>query len=529
MLHEASDESPFVLATLPPSQRQLRAAIGIVVVLFIAFIVTAPLANTQLPRVDAFIPVNETVILINDLIISALLFSQYSILRRRALLMLASGYLFTALLIIPHALTFPGVFAPTGLLGAGLETTVWLYIFGHLASPIAVIVYALVKEADTKASVGQRSPVLVISLSIAIVTGAVCGLTWAVIAADSILPQVFRDSIQMNQSIRLLVGCLIIALDVVALALLWRRRRSVLDLWLKVNCCVWLFEAVMTAILINARYSLGFYAGRAFGIVATFIVLLVLLSETTAVYAQLAQSVARQRRDRQARQIAMDAMAASIAHEINQPLAAMVTNANAAVRWLTRATPDLDRTLTSLNYIVDDGHRVKEVIAGIRSMFQKGAHGRVLLSANDLIREVLKMVDRDLRAQQVSVETELHNDLPQLLADRGQLQQVFLNLITNAIEAMGPITDRARVFRVRSDIYQESSQIVVAVEDTGTGIEIKDRDQIFEPFFTTKSTGTGIGLSICRMIIESHGGSLRASANKPYGTIFHVILPSSNL
>jgi signal transduction histidine kinase len=109
------------------------------------------------------------------------------------------------------------------------------------------------------------------------------------------------------------------------------------------------------------------------------------------------------------------------------------------------------------------------------------------------------------------------------------LQQVFLNLITNAIEAMGPITDRARVFRVRSDIFQESSQIVVAVEDTGTGIEIKDRDQIFEPFFTTKATGTGIGLSICRMIIESHGGSLRASANKPYGTIFHVILPSSNL
>jgi C4-dicarboxylate-specific signal transduction histidine kinase len=285
----------------------------------------------------------------------------------------------------------------------------------------------------------------------------------------------------------------------------------------------------MTAILINARYSLGFYAGRAFGIIATFIVLLVLLSETTAVYAQLAQSVARQRRDRQARQIAMDAMAASIAHEINQPLAAMVTNANAAVRWLTRATPDLDRTLTSLNYIVDDGHRVKEVIAGIRSMFQKGAHGRVLLSANDLIREVLKMVDGDLRAQQVSVETELRDDLPQLLADRGQLQQVFLNLITNAIEAMGPITDRARVFRVRSDIFQESSQIVVAVEDTGTGIEIKDRDQIFEPFFTTKATGTGIGLSICRMIIESHGGSLRASANKPYGTIFHVILPSSNL
>jgi signal transduction histidine kinase len=285
----------------------------------------------------------------------------------------------------------------------------------------------------------------------------------------------------------------------------------------------------MTAILINARYSLGFYVGRAFGIIATFIVLLVLLSETTAVYAQLARSVMRQRRDREARQIAMDAMAASIAHEINQPLAAMVTNANAAVRWLTKATPDLDRTLASLNHIVDDGHRVKEVIVGIRSMFQKGAHGRVLLSANDLVREVLKMVAGDLRAQRVSVETELGNGLPQLLADRGQLQQVFLNLITNAIEAMGSITDRARSLRVSSDISQESSDIVVTIEDSGAGIEVKDRDQIFEPFFTTKSTGTGIGLSICRMIVESHGGSLRASANRPYGTIFHVTFPGGDL
>jgi signal transduction histidine kinase len=139
------------------------------------------------------------------------------------------------------------------------------------------------------------------------------------------------------------------------------------------------------------------------------------------------------------------------------------------------------------------------------------------------------MVELDLRNHRVSVTTELRDGLPQLLADRGQLQQVFLNLIMNAIEAMGSVTDRARVLRVSSDIIQEPSGISVAVEDSGTGIKGEDKDLIFEPFFTTKSTGTGIGLSICRSIIESHGGSLRVSANKPYGTIFQVTLPTGDL
>ena len=135
------------------------------------------------------------------------------------------------------------------------------------------------------------------------------------------------------------------------------------------------------------------------------------------------------------------------------------------------------------------------------------------------------MVDIDLRTQRVSVSIELREGLPQLLADRGQLQQVFLNLIMNAIDAMRSVTDRVRLLRIRSDNGQESSSVLVTIEDSGAGIDRNDKDRIFEPFFTTKSTGTGIGLTICRSIIESHGGTLRASANKPYGTIFHVALP----
>jgi signal transduction histidine kinase len=323
-----------------------------------------------------------------------------------------------------------------------------------------------------------------------------------------------------------LVGGLVVSLIAAALALLWLRRSSVLDLWLMVMCCALLLEIAMAIMLVATRYSLGFYASRLSALLATILVLLVLLSETTILHANLARSVIRQRSEREARQAAMDVMAASIAHEINQPLAAIVANGAAGLRWLERAAPDFDEVRAALNRIVDDGHRANQVITSVRSMFKKDIHGRAWLSMNDLVREVLKMIELDLRIKGVSVATELREGLPRLLADRGQLRQVLLNLIMNAIEAMGSVTDRARVLRIRSDVIQGRRGVLLTIEDSGTGIDSKDKDRIFEPFFTTKSTGTGMGLTICQSIIESHGGSLQVSANKPYGTIFRVALSS---
>jgi signal transduction histidine kinase len=203
----------------------------------------------------------------------------------------------------------------------------------------------------------------------------------------------------------------------------------------------------------------------------------------------------------------------------------MVANANAALRWMANATPDLDEARGALARIVKDGERTNQIIGGIRSMFKKDIHGRVQLSVNDLVREVATMIEVDLRTQRISISLELSEGLPQLIADRGQLQQVFLNLCANAIEAMR-FVDRARLLRIRSDIIKGSSYIMVTIEDSGTGIDGKNGDRIFDPFFTTKSSGTGIGLTICRSIIEPHGGSLQVSSNHPYGTIFHVALPS---
>jgi C4-dicarboxylate-specific signal transduction histidine kinase len=296
-----------------------------------------------------------------------------------------------------------------------------------------------------------------------------------------------------------------------------------------VVCCAWLLETATATLFVSARFNLGWYAGRIFGIVATFVVLLALLSETLALYASLAQSIMRRRGDRHARQIAMDAMAAAIVHEIKQPLTAVLSNANAGRRWLKRATPDVNEAYSALDRIANSSQRMSEIVDGVRSMFKKGAHGQTMLDVNELVREALTMVDLDLRTQRISVTTDLDNNLPQLLGDRGQLQQVFLNLISNAIEAMSSVTDRPRDLLIRSALIQETSEVVVAVEDSGVGIEGGNSRQVFEPFFTTKSTGTGVGLTICRVILEAHGGSLQASPNKPYGAVFKIILPSGDL
>src|SRR6478752_4890685 len=457
VVHEALDQRQLLLASLPPSQLQNRLACGVVVTMLVLFVVTLRYVNVQLPRVDAFIPIHAITTLINDLITAILLFSMYSIVRRRGLLVLASAYLFTSLIVIPWALTFPALFSPTGLLGPGLQTTAWLYTSWHIGSPLILIVAVLLKDSDSELSESRRSPVAAVSLSVAFAIATVCGLTWVTIAGDRFLPRIVQpDGIHLNQILASSLSALIMVLAGGALALLWIKRRSVLDLWLMVVCCAWLLETATATLFVGARYQLGWYAGRSFGIAATFVVLLVLLSETLVLYASLARSIMRQRNERNARKIAMDAMAASIVHEINQPLGAMITNAETGLSLLKGPAPDLIEARSVFDDIVNDGRRMNEIVGGIRSMFKKGAHGQILLDVNELVRETITMIDLDLRTYGISVKTDLRNDVPQLLGDRGQLQQVFLNLISNAIEAMGSVTDRARNLQVRTHAVQGS-------------------------------------------------------------------------
>ena len=227
---------------------------------------------------------------------------------------------------------------------------------------------------------------------------------------------------------------------------------------------------------------------------------------------------------RNARVNQMVAMTGSIAHEINQPLSAIVANASAGLRWLERTTPDVDETRTVLQEIVDEGHRAGEIIKGIRAMFRADDKSRVSVDLNELLREVLVLTQDERRNWQIEVHTELDENLPSVTGDRVQLQHVLFNLMTNAIDAMESVTDRNRILRVKSN-PNGSAGVLITVEDSGIGIAPENINRIFSAFFTTKSHGMGLGLAICRSIVESHGGRLSASPNYPHGATFQIVLP----
>jgi PAS domain S-box-containing protein len=221
----------------------------------------------------------------------------------------------------------------------------------------------------------------------------------------------------------------------------------------------------------------------------------------------------------------MGELTSSITHEVNQPLAAVVTNGNAAVRWLAVDPPNLEEARECLRRIIRDGNRAGEVITRIRSLVRKSSPAKTRLDLNETIRQVLAIIDPEARRQRVLVRSELAADLPPVRGDRVQLQQVILNLMMNGIEAMKEVTDRPRELLIRSR-PDEANQLLVAVQDSGIGLDQQSVERVFEAFYTTKTDGMGMGLSISRSIIEAHGGRLWASANSGNGATFQFTLLS---
>ena len=245
---------------------------------------------------------------------------------------------------------------------------------------------------------------------------------------------------------------------------------------------------------------------------------------TEKMQAQDALQVAHADLARSAHVSRMGAMTASIAHEINQPLGAIVANAGAGLRWLARTPPDLGEARETFEQIVRDGRHAAEVIQGLRSMFKSEELVHVSIDLNQLIHEVLALVEGVLQRHWVVVRTELDGMLGPVTGNRVQLQQVLFNLVNNAIEAMESAPDRK--IRIKSEL-ESGGDVRVTVEDSGGGIDSKDIDKIFSTFFTTKLEGMGMGLSICRSIIESHGGRLWASPGHSRGAVFQFTLPGS--
>jgi PAS domain S-box-containing protein len=634
------------LLSLPPTRQQTWWVVAVAACQVTALTLVTPFAEIQLARINSFVPAFEGIIFVTDLVTSVLLFSQFAIYRPRALLILACGYLFSALMIISHALTFPGAFSPTGLLGAGDQTAPWIYWFWHLLFSLALLGYGLMRGEKSESGPAQTSSLAVIVRSVALVLALACGLILLATAGHDYLPVLFTERVGRGPFIHP-VAAITMLVCVSAFAILWFRQRSVLDQWLMIVALAAILELIVVVMFSPARFTLGFYAGRLFSLLTSTVVLVVLLAETARIYADVARSsegtirrlvdanilgvciwnsdgavisandeflrilqydrgdiatgrlrwtdltpvewrkkaedavaelrstetlqpvemeyfrndgsrvpvliggalfegggnegvafvldLTERKQSEQAlhelesnfarmnRVSMMGELAASLSHEITQPIASARNNARAALNFLDRQSPDFGEVREALGCVVGDADRAGDIIGRIRDQVRKAPPRKEYFDLNPAIGEVIELARSALVRNGVSAQTRLADELSAVHGDRVQLQQVVLNLVLNAVEAMGSVEAGRRELMISTE--RLPTGVLVAVRDSGPGINSAHLERVFDAFYTTKSGGTGMGLSICRSIVSVHGGRLWVEENKPRGAVFQFTLP----
>ncbi len=511
-----------VIAAMPITTQQRRMALSFIIFLLIVLAIAAPFARVQAARVDAFVPVVQSVMCVVDLITAGLLFAQYSILPGHGILAITSGYIFSGMFAFIQTLAFPGAYSATGLIGDGLNSAAWLFVVWHTAFPVAVIIYALSKDVNEPASQSGRSITVTIAITITCILAATAGLTWLTTAGSGYLPSLYVDLIQQTPLANH-VNIYLWLLSCAALLVLFVRRRTILELWLIVVLLAWWPNFAVAIFMTVVRFSIGWYIARCFTLVASSTLLFVLLSESMLLYARLAKADLLVRRERADRLLSVQAATAAMAHELRQPLTGITMQGTAGLNWLKRTPPDLEKVDACLNFIVGAGYRAEEIIASIRDLYRRTPDERTMIQVNDVIREVLNLLKHDLQGGEVSIIADYHENLPQIHADHTQIQQVILNLVRNAIDAMRNSPNKRQLRLITG--FDGDSAVSLYIQDSGSGIAALDRDRIFDPFFTTKPTGMGLGLSICRTMVEDHGGKLRLIKTGAHGSSFEVVFP----
>jgi signal transduction histidine kinase len=538
--------------------RELRLCLALMGISAVVFVICVPYVRVPQQPSPAFVAVYNAVSILNDFTTSIILFGQFNILRSRALLVLASGYLFASLISVVQLLTFPGMFTAAGLLGAGPQTALWLCIFWHGGFPLAVIFYALFHGSSREVVLPPR---IAIASALTAVIGAVLACwfaaTWGAENARLLPPLLDGTGFTPWQRVVNLTD-IILALGAFVL-LSARPRHRLLNLWLMVVMGYWLCDITLSSYLNSGRYDLGFYAGRIYGALAASFVLAVLVLENSRLYRRLAVAASRLKEratellranetlqseiayrkraeeglrraqaelSRVSRMTALGELTSSLAHEVNHPIGAIMMNAETCLRWLSHEVPNVERARTIASMIVKDGTRASETVARMQQIFDKGAPLRESVDVNDVIREMIVLLRGEAARYDVSIRTELMETLSQVAGDRVQLKQVLMNLMVNGIEAMND-GDGTRELTIKSQRV-ENGQITVSVSDTGVGLPPLPVNQIFNAFFTTKPHSIGIGLSISRTITEEHGGQLWAANNSSRGASFHLTLPTED-
>jgi signal transduction histidine kinase len=517
-----------LLSTLPAASAEQRLALAVVLISTAIFAAAAPFAKVQLGPMPAFLPAYQAALIVNDLITAVLLLGQFGILRWRSLLVLAGAYLFSAFMAVAHALSFPGLFLQSGLLGAGPQTTAWIYFLWHAGFPLLVIAYALTPtDARAQARV-PGDPARAILACIGLVLALACGLTLFTTAGHDLLPTIMAGN--RDAPAKIFVAAAAWGFSLAALPFLWRRRpHSVLDLWLMVVMCVWVFDIALASVLNGGRFDLGWYAGRVYGLLAASFVLIVLLLENGVLYARLSRAYAAEQRERaraeeRSAQLAaankeLDAFSHSVSHDLRAPLRAVDSYAGMLEEdYDARLDDDGRRKLKALRLGCAQMNRL------IDDLLQFSQAGRIELrrapvAMAELAREAAS-APLDVGRARVDFE-----DLPEVNGDRASLKQVWVNLLSNAVKYSGKREHPHVVVGGRRD----GAQLVYWVRDNGAGFDMRYADKLFGVFQrlhrAEEFAGTGVGLAIVQRVVARHGGRVWAEGKPGEGACFYFALP----
>ena len=518
------------LSALPAGRTDRRLALAVGIASAAIFLALAPFAKTPLAQVPAFMPLYQSTLVVNDLITALLLYGQFRIMRSQALLALASGYLFCALMAVFHLLSFPGLFAPAGLIGAGPQTTAWLYFFWHGGFPVFVVAFALLKNR-AGAGEGPIGPPILRSTGIAI--AAALGFLLVTTLGHGFLPEIMLGD--QDAGTKAFVAAATWMLILAALFALWTRRpHSVLDLWVMVVMCAWTFDVALASVLNHGRYDLGWYSGRIYGLLAASFVLVMLLLENGALYAKLAAAHERERRERRlvqeksieltALNKELEAFSYSVSHDLRAPLRVVDGYANLIEEdHGTQLDANARRLLKVLRASAQQmTQMIEDLLAFSRLGRKRPATQRVPLV--DLVNHVIS--EQRMTHADRSVEFTI-GDLGAADADPALLRQALANLIGNAVKyTRGRYPARVEIGTRPAD--SPDGAAVYYVKDNGVGFDMRNSHRLFGVFQRFHSQqefeGTGVGLAIVERIIVRHGGRIWAESRPNEGTVFYFTL-----
>ena len=531
------------LAAAPPAPIDRRLAMFAILSSAAGFLLMAPFAQVPLPAVPAFIPAYESALAICNLITAILMLGQFIRLRRRSLLAVAGGYLFCAVMVVAHALTFPEVFSPTGLLGATAQSAAWLYVFWHGGFPVFLLAYALIARSGRDRLEEDRNTALLAVGTFAAVLLVAVLLVVASIAWVRALPLLIFTG-DYSRITEIGVSPAILLLTLAGIAALWpRRRASVLDVWLSAVLWVWLADVALTAVIGSSRFDLGWYGGRSFGLLAASVVLASLLVESNALYAKLAAALeaaraqnvelvrSRSELARVQRLEALGQLTGGIAHDFNNLLTAIT----GGLDMIARRPEDHARTLRLTANALSAAERGARLISQLMSFARKQNLRPEVIDLNAMLLEFASLAGR-AAGEGIVMEMDLDAGVRPVVIDASEFQAAMLNLVGNARDAMpegGRLTiesrnlDLARAEPHGGFAIPAGRYVTIAVTDTGSGMDAEVQAKVFEPFFTTKPVGAGTGLGLSQVFgfVKTAGGHVVIRSAPGAGASLRLYLP----